>query len=47
MLDVFEAGDLSAAAFARKHGVHVQTFASWIQKRRRSRGGYENEEVRR
>ena len=47
MLDVFEVGDLSAAAFARKHGVHVQTFASWIQKRRRTRGDYENEEVRR
>jgi len=28
------------------HGVNKQTFASWIQKRRRNRGDYENEEIR-
>ena len=47
MLDVFESGELSAAAFARAHGVPVQTFANWIQQRRRARGDYENESVRR
>ena len=47
MLDAFESGSDSAASFAQKHGVNRQTFASWIQKRRRTRGDYENEEVRR
>lgn len=45
MLDAFEAGGMSGQAFAIHHGIKVQTFASWIQKRRRSRGDYENEAV--
>jgi len=47
MLDAFEASGMSAAAFSQLHGVKQQTFASWIQKRRRARGDYENEEIRR
>ena len=35
MLDAFEAGGMSGQAFAIHHGIKVQTFASWIQKRRR------------
>lgn len=40
LLDAFENGDVSGLAFARSHGVNYQTFASWIQKRRRERGTY-------
>lgn len=47
LLDAFEASGMSGKAFAEQHGIHVQTFASWIQKRRRARGDYENEETRR
>ena len=47
MLDAFEASSMSAAAFALEHGVKQQTFASWVQKRRRSRGDYDNENIRR
>ena len=47
MMDAFEAGGGSAARFAREHGVHPQTFATWIQKRRRARGDYEDESIRR
>ena len=46
LLDIFEASGSSAASFARNHSVHPQTFASWIQKRRRNRGDYQKEEVR-
>jgi len=40
LLDAFEQGGASGKAFARDHGVNYQTFASWIQKRRRERGLY-------
>jgi hypothetical protein len=45
ILDAFEASGMSGQAFAQHHGIKVQTFASWIQKRRRARGDYQNEEV--
>ena len=47
LLDAFGGSGMSGSSFAKQHGIHVQTFASWIQKRRRSRGDYEREEVRR
>jgi hypothetical protein len=34
---------MTGQAFALHHGIKVQTFASWIQKRRRERGDYQNE----
>jgi|GEM_PF-4125838 len=40
LLDAFENGGTSGLAFARTHGVNYQTFASWIQKRRRERDSY-------
>lgn len=45
LLDAFEGSGMSGAQFAHHHGIHVQTFASWIQKRRRERGDYESEEM--
>lgn len=47
MLDAFESSAMSGQAFAIHHGIKVQTFASWMQKRRRSRGDYEDEATRR
>jgi len=47
MVDAFEASGMSGKAFAEQHGINYQTFASWIQKRRRARGDYKNEEMRR
>jgi hypothetical protein len=47
MLDAFEAGAMSGQAFAIRHGIKVQTFASWMQKRRRKRGDYDDEGTRR
>ena len=46
MMDANEAGGGSAARFAREYGVHPQTFATWIQKRRRARGDYEDQKCR-
>jgi hypothetical protein len=46
MLDAFEASAMSAQAFAIHHGIKVQTFASWMQKRRRIRGDYDDEATR-
>ena len=40
ILDAFEVSHLSGAAFARQCGVNYQTFANWVQKRRRQRGEY-------
>jgi hypothetical protein len=40
LLDAFEESGLTGLAFARHHGVNYQTFASWLQKRRRERGLY-------
>ena len=45
ILDAFEASHLSGAAFARHCGVNYQTFASWVQKRRRQRGQYPTAEA--
>lgn len=47
MLDAFEASGMSGQAFAIHHGIKVQTFASWIQRRRRKRGDYQDEAMRR
>jgi len=46
MLDAFEASAMSGQAFAIHHGIKVQTFASWLQKRRRNRGDYDDEGTR-
>jgi len=46
MLDAFEASAMSGQAFAIHHGLKVQTFASWMQKRRRKRGDYDDEGTR-
>lgn len=40
ILDRFEESGMTGQAFARHVGVKYPTFASWIQKRRRERGGY-------
>lgn len=45
ILDDFERSGMSGRAFAKHHGIHAQTFASWIQKRRRERGDYEDETI--
>lgn len=45
ILDAFEASGMTGSAFALHHGIKIQTFASWIQKRRRKRGDYQNEAV--
>lgn len=47
ILDAFEASGMTGQAFAIQHGIKVQTFASWIQKRRRARGDYDSEKTRR
>ena len=44
ILDAFEASGMTGQAFALHHGIKIQTFASWIQKRRR-RGDYQNESL--
>ncbi|MEM7790159.1 MAG: hypothetical protein AAF546_02050 [Verrucomicrobiota bacterium] len=43
ILDRFEASGLSGKRFATQIGVTYSTFAGWVQKRRRARGGYANE----
>jgi hypothetical protein len=40
LLDEFERSGLKGLPFARMAGINYQTFASWIQKRRRARGDY-------
>lgn len=40
ILDAFERSGMSGQAFATQIGVKYPTFASWVQKRRRSRGDY-------
>lgn len=40
LLDAFEQSSLSGIKFAAAHGIKYQTFANWIQKRRRERGQY-------
>lgn len=41
LLSEFEKSGLSGKKFAAMTGVNYQTFASWMQKRRRARGDYE------
>ena len=38
LLDEFERGGISGAEFARIVGVNYQTFATWVQARRKKRG---------
>lgn len=45
ILDAFEASSMSGQAFALQHGIKIQTFANWMQKRRRARGDYKNEAI--
>jgi hypothetical protein len=40
LLDEFERSGLSGTKFAGVAGVNYQTFASWVQKRRRATGAY-------
>jgi transposase len=40
LLDEFERSGLKGKPFAKLVGVNYQSFASWIQKRRRARGDY-------
>lgn len=40
ILDRFEQSGMSGKAFAAQLGIKYQTFASWMQKRRRQRGDY-------
>lgn len=40
ILEEFERCGLKGLPFARLAGVNYGTFASWVQKRRRARGGY-------
>jgi len=40
LLDKFEQSGMSGQQFAKLHGIKYPTFASWNQKRRRSRGTY-------
>lgn len=44
ILDRFESSGLSGQAFAAQIGVKYPTFANWVQRRRRARGGYANQE---
>ena len=45
LLDEFERSGLTGPKFAAMVGVKYQTFASWIQKRRKARGTYRQVEV--
>ena len=40
ILDEFERSGMAGKPFAKMIGVNYQTFASWIQKRRKARGQY-------
>jgi hypothetical protein len=40
LLDEFERSGVPGVKFAELVGIKYQTFATWIQKRRRKRGGY-------
>jgi transposase len=40
ILEEFDRSGLPATRFAKLHGIKYQTFASWIQKRRRGQGDY-------
>jgi|CXWL01.1.fsa_nt_gi hypothetical protein len=43
ILDEFERSGLSGTKFAAVAGVNYQTFASWVQKRRKATGAYPKE----
>jgi hypothetical protein len=45
LLDEFERSGLKGKPFARLVGLNYQTFAYWIQKRRRVRGDYSTEGI--
>ena len=45
VLDAFEASGMTGQAFALQHGIKIQTFASWIQKRRHARGDYQSQAI--
>jgi transposase len=47
ILDAFERSGMSGQAFATRIGVKYPTFATWVQKRRRSRGDYKSREGKR
>jgi hypothetical protein len=40
LLDEFAQSGLTAVKFAELTGIKYQTFATWVQKRRRKQGGY-------
>ncbi|MBX3742524.1 MAG: hypothetical protein KF712_16175 [Akkermansiaceae bacterium] len=40
LLDAYGSSGLSGPEFAARHGVKYQTFATWLQKRKRRTGGY-------
>lgn len=40
MLDAYEASGLSGPQFCAQHGVKYQTFATWLQRRKRGDGRY-------
>lgn len=40
LLDEFERSGLKGRPFAQVAGIKYQTFANWVQRRRRARGGY-------
>jgi transposase-like protein len=40
ILDAFEQSGIPGTRFAKEHGINYQTFATWIQRRRRKRGDY-------
>ncbi|MEM9299814.1 MAG: hypothetical protein AAGA64_15690 [Bacteroidota bacterium] len=37
VLDEYECSDMPAARFAKVHGINEQTFATWVQKRKKKR----------
>jgi|SRR5579872_3122107 len=45
LLDAFERSGLSAAAFARKHGIRYGTFDVWRRQRRKAAPGFVQVEV--
>ncbi len=45
LLDEFERSGLSGQKFAEFAGLRYQTFATWVQKRRRQRGAYPAQSV--
>jgi hypothetical protein len=40
ILDAFELSGLTGPQFCSQHGVKYQTFATWLQKRKRATGSY-------